>query len=186
MNAVAKFFLRAKHWQLFLLIFGVFFACSVAIAASAPAQDIFDRVPILVGILYVLFMVIFLAWFWSMGSFLTSILNPALKLRISFFRFALVYLLIYLPLFIAVFARLTTAPWLFAIIFPLHAFATYCMFYLLYFVSKSLALAQRGNPVSLHDYAGPFFLLWFFPIGIWVVQPRINRLYELHYNPNSP
>jgi hypothetical protein len=22
--------------------------------------------------------------------------------------------------------------------------------------------------------------VWFFPIGIWVIQPRINRLYAVH------
>lgn len=69
---------------------------------------------------------------------------------------------------------------LLGIIFPLHFFAMYCMFYLLYFVSKSLTLAESGKPASFYDDSGPFFLLWFFPIGIWIAQPRINRLYERH------
>jgi hypothetical protein len=45
-------------------------------------------------------------------------------------------------------------------------------------VSKSLVLAETGKPASFYDYAGPFFLLWFFPVGIWIVQPRVNRLYS--------
>lgn len=61
---------------------------------------------------------------------------------------------------------------------PFHLFAMVCMFYDLYFVSKSLVLAETSKPVSFYDYAGPFFLLWFFPLGIWVIQSRINRLYE--------
>jgi len=48
----------------------------------------------------------------------------------------------------------------------------------IYFVSKSLVLAETGRPAVFYDYAGPFFLVWFFPIGVWIVQPRINRLYE--------
>jgi hypothetical protein len=45
------------------------------------------------------------------------------------------------------------------------------MFYNLYFVSKNLVVAETGKPASFHDYAGPFFLIWFFPIGIWFIQP---------------
>ena len=189
MDTVAKFFLRAKHWQIFLLVFGIFFvgmiAISIASVAFLPAspEEIFDRVAILDGILTVLFMVFFIGWLWSMGTFLTSIVNPPLRLRMVFFRFALLYPLLYMPAFIAVFNQLTTAPWLFAIIFPLHLLAVYCMFYLLYFVSKSLALAEKSKPVSFYDYSGPFFLLWFFPIGVWIIQPRVNRLYEARGNP---
>src|SRR5262249_22613374 len=44
-------------------------------------------------------------------------------------------------------------------------------------ISKSLVLAETTKPASFYDYAGPFFLLWFFPLGVWFTQPRINRLY---------
>lgn len=63
------------------------------------------------------------------------------------------------------------------LILPFHLLATYCVFFNLNFVSKSLVLAEAGRAVSFNDYAGPFFLLWFFPLGIWFIQSRINRLY---------
>lgn len=66
---------------------------------------------------------------------------------------------------------------LIALILLFHLFAMFCIFYGLYFVSKSLVLAETGKPASFYDYAGPFFLIWFFPIGIWFTQPRINRLF---------
>jgi hypothetical protein len=53
-----------------------------------------------------------------------------------------------------------------------------CNFYVLYFVSKSLVLAERSKPASFYDYAVPFLMILFFPIGIWMIQPRVNRLYE--------
>jgi hypothetical protein len=67
---------------------------------------------------------------------------------------------------------------IFLVIFPLHLLAMFCMFYQLYFVSKNLVLAETGRPASFSDYAGLFLALWFFPIGIWIVQPRINRLIQ--------
>ncbi len=53
----------------------------------------------------------------------------------------------------------------------------FCQFYSLYFVSKTQALAENARPVSLADYIGYFVGLWIFPVGVWIIQPRINRLY---------
>ena len=52
----------------------------------------------------------------------------------------------------------------------------FCMVCNLHFVSKSWVLAETGSAKSLYEYAGPFFLLGLFPIGVWYLQPRINRL----------
>jgi len=118
----------------------------------------------------------FVVWFWSLGSFLYSMVKPDLRLNLPFFRFALVYPLVYMGVFpIFPFERLTLVYNL--AIFPFHLLAMFCLFFDLNFVSKSLALAETGRAVSFYDYAGPFFLLWFFPLGIWFVQPRINRLF---------
>jgi len=52
------------------------------------------------------------------------------------------------------------------------------MFYCLYFISKSLKAVELQRDVTFNDYAGEFFLIWFFPIGIWFIQPRINKLFD--------
>jgi hypothetical protein len=183
MNVIARFFLRAKHWQIFLLLFGLCVVGDVAAPSSstlATAQSLeeFGKLGLLFGVAMVLFMFCFLAWFWSMGSFLSSIVQPGLRLKMGFFRIALIYPVVYLPLFIVLIQKINHNPTLFAVIFPLHVFAMFCMFYLLYFVSKSLVSAETSKPASFYDYAAPFFLIWFFPIGVWFTQPRINLLYE--------
>jgi hypothetical protein len=38
-------------------------------------------------------------------------------------------------------------------------------------------LAERLRPVRFSDYQAALLGLWFFPVGIWFIQPRINRLY---------
>jgi len=63
----------------------------------------------------------------------------------------------------ALFQSTTTNPALLAIIFPLHSLAVFCMFYDLYFVSKSLSLAETSRPVSFYDYAGPILSHLVFP-----------------------
>jgi hypothetical protein len=182
MDKIANLFLRAKHWQIFLLLFGLGFVGNVvaivnSISVTARSPEDFGKVGIPLVIVMVLFMFCFLGWFWSMGSFLGSIVQPSLRLKTGFFRFALVYPGPYIFVFMALFQRTTTNPALLAIIFPFHLLAMFCIFYDLHFVSKSLLLAETSKPASFYDYAGPFFLMWFFPIGVWFTQPRINRLY---------
>ena len=85
------------------------------------------------------------------------------------FRFALIYPAIYPFPFIMIFC--SPKPALMTRTFLFQLVAVTCMFYNLYFVSKNLVVAETGKPASFHDYAGPFFLIWFFPIGIWFIQP---------------
>ncbi|MGB2678181.1 MAG: RDD family protein [Candidatus Acidiferrum sp.] len=179
MRAVTNFFLRAKHWHIFFLLFGIGYiggaaALLLRLAHARSPEDLL-RVNLPFGVVMVLSMFCLVAWLWSMGSFLNSIGQPALRLRLGFFRFALLYPAVYIIVFLVLFG--ITKPALIAVIFPLHFFAMFCLFYDLYLVSKSLALIETGKPVSFPDYAGSFFLLWFFPIGVWFIQPRINRLY---------
>jgi hypothetical protein len=65
-----------------------------------------------------------------------------------------------------------------AIIIPLHLFSMFCIFYCLYFVSKTFKTAELQRQTTFSDFAGEFFLLWFYPVGIWIVQPKINKMVE--------
>jgi len=46
------------------------------------------------------------------------------------------------------------------------------------FPAKVLNSIERNREVSLSEYIGDFFLIVFLPIGIWFLQPRINRILE--------
>lgn len=180
MNWIRKFFLRAKHWQIFLLFVGANFVWIVAtmsfVSTTWLSPQDFVKSQTLLGVLTALFILWFLAWFWSMGSFLSSLAPPELRPNAVFFLFAVTYPALYCLAILPFFPSLL--PGWFVFILPLHFLAMFCMFYDLYFVAKSLVLVETGKPATFYDYAGPFFLLWFFPIGVWFTQPRINRLYE--------
>jgi len=107
--------------------------------------------------------------------------DSGLRSNVAFFRFALIYPPLYVFAFM-VFFQNPSALW-FAVVIPLHLLAMFCVLYSLYFVSKGLVLAERGKSASFYNYAGSFFLVWFFPIGVWIVQPKVNRLYAGKRNP---
>ena len=178
MNGVAKLFLRAKHWQIFLLLFAVptigeFAAIGVIPARINSWHDFGTGGFFFLGGM-MLYFLCFLAWFGSMGFFFRSIVKPELRMETQFFRFSLVYPVVYLPIFFLLVPG-TGIP--VRVIVPPHLACMACLFYLLYFVSRNLVLAETGKPVSFYEYAGPFFLLWFFPIGVWLIQPKVNRLF---------
>ena len=107
MSSIKRFFLRAKHWQIFLLIVGVCFVGQMTVVPLVATQlrsaDDLDRTARLLEIMTVVFMLFFLGWFWSMGSFLTSLIAEPQRLSIRYFRLALTYPAIYVAFFFTTF-----------------------------------------------------------------------------------
>jgi len=69
-------------------------------------------------------------------------------------------------------------PGIFGLIIPFHLFSMFCIFYCLYFVAKVFKTVELQRKVTFSDFAGEFFMIWFYPIGIWIVQPKINKMIE--------
>jgi hypothetical protein len=136
LKGITSFFLRAKHWQVFVLMWGTYFVGTMALVGSVPEGPVEN--PLKVGLLSEAVMLPFIlcsmGWLWSMGLFLFSIAEPSLKLNIHYFRFAIIfptlYLLTGLPFF------LSRNPIVENIIVPLHLLALFCFLYALYFVSN--------------------------------------------------
>lgn len=63
------------------------------------------------------------------------------------------------------------------IIIPFHLLAMYCMFYAIWFIAKCIATVENGKVVYFDTYAGLFFLLWFFPIGVWWIHPKLQKIF---------
>jgi hypothetical protein len=59
----------------------------------------------------------------------------------------------------------------------LRVLAFVCTIYDIGFVADLLIRAETGKPAPFIEVAGQFLLIWFFVIGVWFIQPRINRLY---------
>ncbi|HXN26168.1 MAG TPA: hypothetical protein VN902_03545 [Candidatus Acidoferrales bacterium] len=179
MNWIERLFVRAKHWQIFLLfvLLGAISEFPVLgnFAAAVKSPEGYGAVLILTEVLTAMAVWCFLLWLWSAGSFLTAVAPAPLRLKKKFFSFTVLFTAIYVPVSIALFQSIN--PKLFVITIPVHLFAVFCMFYNLYFVAEGLVIAEIRKRPSFFDCAGPFFLIWFFLIGVWFIQPRINRLY---------
>ena len=175
-------FLKAKAWQIFLVIavlpFGLHTLVMQSLMSSSEItpENIFKIIPVIM----LVFLALFLLWFWSIGVGINRRIPEEIRPKPRFFKFAIIYSAVYMLIFqlFFIFAVLSgNGSGYMAIIFPLHLFAMYCMFYGLYFISKNLGTYEANSSVKFSSFAGSFFLLWFFPIGIWIIQPRINKVY---------
>jgi len=189
-------FLKAQHWQLFLLTFGVpIFLYGILMGSifsdiSESGLPDLSLIFIYVRIFFVAIAIVSLilfGWFWSVGVGLDKRIPDDLKLNLSTFKISLLFPLVFnmlvfaligimFPYFSSIFGFFQSS--LIGIIFLIHSFATLCMFYSFYFVAKTIKTAELQREVSFGDFVGEFFLIWFYPIGIWIVQPTINKLME--------
>jgi hypothetical protein len=179
-------FLTLKHWQLFGLLLGLpmvfqFITIGSVISSNDPTI-MFYFFPILM----ILFIGLFFGWFYALGTNLHKKLPQTANMNLTRFKIFLlipvVYMLLISIFMAGMFSNLTSGgqpnPAIFALIIPLHLFSMFCIFYCLYFNAKALKTVEWQKPVTFSDFAGEFFLIWFFPIGIWIIQPRINKLFD--------
>lgn len=184
-------FLKAKHWQLFLLMFGIpmifqFVIMGIIFAnvgsGNNPDPSIMFNYMKFFPIMMILFMGVFFGWFWSVAIGLQSKIPEGVKMKVKkfkiFFFTPLIYILFFLGFFMTTMTGGGPNPAIFAVIVPLHLFSMFCMFYILYFVAKTFKTVELQREVSFSDFAGEFFMIWFYPIGVWIIQPKINKMIE--------
>ncbi len=179
-------FLKLKHWQLFILTFGIPVIFEIifmreAISGNNPWM-FFKYFPVMM----IIYVGIIFGWFYALGTNLQKKLPETVKMNLTRFRWFFFIPVAYILFFCWVIFNipgnenfmLQFNPLIFLAIFPVHLFCMFCIFYCLYFVSKSLKSVELQRPVTFSDFAGEFFLIWFLPIGVWIIQPRINKLFN--------
>ncbi|TBV27598.1 MULTISPECIES: hypothetical protein [Meridianimaribacter] len=193
-------FLNAKHWQLFTLMFGIPILLQIITMISMFANidsngnsnqtGMLNMMKIFPIIMF-LYVGLFFGWFWSIGIGLQKYIPTDINMKIKkfkiFFFIPLIYILFLLAVIGTTFYGISAGSnavggiigkMLFVVI-PMHLFSMFCIFYLLYFVSKTIKTTELKRIVTFGDFIGEFFMIWFFPIGIWFIQPRINKIVSL-------
>jgi hypothetical protein len=191
-------FLKAKHWQLFSLMFGIpiVFQIIMMVAmftkfnseTNPDPTEIFNFFKFF-PIVMILYLGIFFGWFWSIAIGLQKKVPENVTMKIKrfkiFFFIPLIYILC-LSFFIVTMlngiVQNGTEPGagfiglMAGIILPLHLFSVFGIFHSLYFVAKTFKIVELQKEVRFSEFAGEFFMLWFYFIGIWIIQPKINKM----------
>ncbi|MGL4597261.1 MAG: hypothetical protein ACRCYO_07025 [Bacteroidia bacterium] len=187
MNAL----LRLKHWQLFILLYAIPFVLYLIVVITTLVSQ--NMMAMGVGMLLLMVYSIgsFGTWMYAVAKLSFEMRPQGSEMRITRFQLALLFPAFYFALlFLIIFYFISNLPdvsapnpLLFLLIIPCHLISMFCIFYVLYFVAKTFKGAELQYPVHFSDYFVDFILVWFLPVGIWFLQPRINALLERYeYN----
>ena len=194
-------FLRAKHWQLFILMFGFPFLLQMLMMGSLFSSIISDpdSAPTSIFSMFYLFPIIMIiytgalfGWFWSIAIGLQQYVPENISMKTSrfkvFFFIPLVYIILISILTGISFNSLLFEPGvepsggmiasMVGIIIPLHLLSMFGIFHSMYFVAKTLKTVLLQKEAHFGEYVGEFFMLWFYIIGLWIIQPKINKIVE--------
>lgn len=66
----------------------------------------------------------------------------------------------------------------FAIMIPVQLVVMGCTFYCFYVTAKTIKSVELQREATFSDFIVEFVLVWFFFIGVWLLQPRINKMVD--------
>ena len=160
-----KILISAKHWQLFVFLVGVMFLPTFLPDESSPY---------LPKILNLLLMIGLMGWVWTVGNTCNSKLPTELKKSSLPMTISIIYAGTYFIFLTFIFGKIGGIKMTY--LAPFHFAAMIGMFYSLGYTARRLVTLQKREVVNFFEYSGPFFMFWFFPIGVWFIQPKVNDL----------
>ena len=181
MRRLALLISSLPAWQAFLLTCIPFFGAGY-LATPTPGQlesvveteTMFNRMMLtMMPIAIVIY-----SWIWSIGNVANRAASNGVKRPVRLFNFALPYAFVYMVFAYFFFPRPnnTDNPLVpIGLVMVLHATAVACTFYAVASAAIRLKSFETGSRVGFGRAFGTFFLIWFFPLGVWLVQPRANR-----------
>lgn len=182
-------FLRAKHWQIFIVIFIIPYSLQI-IAMTITKNDI-EGIGIISPFIMIIFFLALFGWFWSIATGLLMKVPEGVKMKVRKFKILLIIPLVYIPLafglmnsFFDIDANASGEPngaiigFSFMIMFLLHILSIFGLLYSFYYVAKTFKTVELQRETTFSDFAGDFFLFLIFPIGVWIIQPKINSIFN--------
>ena len=175
-----RFLLRLKHWQLFVITWGIPIAINIVTFSD----------PVLMVKLFPVMMLVFIigifGWIWAISTQLHKKLPIAVNLNIKLFKIVFSIPTLYALAITAWIAyqfywlpdRISDVGSIITYVAVLHFVSMVCILIGLRFAAQTMRSVELGRLAKFSDYAMEFFLIWFSPVGFWILQPRLNKLTE--------
>lgn len=176
-----KRLLQLRHWQLFLISWGpltIFFAL-LLIRPTVIGETLLVWV-----ILFPIVLMNSFAWVWSIVKVLSPTISPddrpnSKLFKICFWVPAVYAFYIVGFLYFSFFVRKVqslNAELELKVHIGLTIVSVMCIAYGLLFIAKTVRTAELRRNLTVFEYSPDFVLMVFAPIGLWIIQPRLNRL----------
>jgi len=120
--------------------------------------------------LSILLWVPYMMWIWSTVIALQKNIPEPDRINITLFKIAVIFPSVYCLFAIVYFFPSGN------ISMPLHLAAMLSLMYAMLVAAKTIKSVEMSAKATVSDYLGDFFLFLFYPIGIWVLHPRIQNI----------
>lgn len=184
-----------KHWQVFGLLMGVPMFLQFIIMGHIKANNNPAVMISFFPLVLILSVGLFSGWYYAVGTNLYKKLPETATINLKLFKIFLFIPVVYVLLFSMFIHGMLgegeiskighPTPTSFAIFIPLNLFLIFCFFYCIYFIGKALKIVECQKNMTFIDCIVEILLIWIFPIGVWVIQPRINKLFETSIGRNN-
>ncbi len=156
-----KFLLKLKHWQLFLVLF-IPFILSALIPLIVPKTYMF---------LSNLWIIIFVLWLYILSINLYREIESKKDIKTIFVIFQTIAILTMLSfLLIPFFTFLSLPAYIKTIVYVYSAIG---ILFSIVYCARILTLFEKKQNLLFVN----LILLWFFPVGLWVIQPKIRTFF---------
>lgn len=156
-----KHLLNLKSWQLFIILF-----CPIVFASIVTLT-----LPIAVNIVTSLWLIIYLIWLYITSANLYKTLSKGIQMKVHFTIIQIHTVITFICLlFIPISSHITISSVFNAVVF---AYSFVGLIFSIFCCANILAL-KENNQNTIQN----FLLLWFYPIGLWVIQPRIKAAFN--------
>jgi hypothetical protein len=158
-----NFLLKLKTWMLFMLTFVL--------------PVLFSFIPVFGNSINTAWLSIYIGWIFSIGTSMHALIpdknKPSVNyFKLNFFLVVLAYILITITGWYKV-SLGESFQWVFI---PIMIYLAWGLLYASAFAARMLESMIEGKIVSFSDSVKGLFCFWFFPFGLWYIQPAVQRV----------
>jgi len=142
----------------------------------------------LVGSLVLFVLIVVFSWLFSIGKWANQHLPQDSQKNLVLFTLSFIVPIVYIVLLILVYfptlnpGSMPQPPsWM----LPLHMFSLAGVFYGIWFSAGQYMALLKVEKVNFLIFSSAFFLMFIFPLGIWIIQPSVNKLFYKLDNGNT-
>lgn len=173
-----EYLLKIKSWRLFLMLIGLPFLVAILYELvsglfTSHHLGVLNN-PLVASVAYL----IYVSWNYYVAKRFSDLQTEYEKPKFLFQAFIIVlFYIVYLTIPFLTEKRLNVeSSFIKFLLFLIHPISFALFFYLMYQAVKALRTVELKRQTTISDLIGDLFFFYFFPLGIWIVQPKINKL----------
>ncbi len=169
-----KNILKLKHWQVFIILYVVYFTGLTLWQSDFSLGGVTAlEISVFTNLIT---LTLFFLWLLNCGLFVNNFPRNPYKFKSSLLILAILFSIMgsaEINLERLAKEGMIFPEWILFIIVPVTVLA---IFYIFYIIPKSLKSIELNREAKFRELIMDVLLLFAFPIGVWFVQPRLNRI----------